>query len=594
MNALLRPTTAKRISFFVTGDILLSLLSLYLAYLLRFNFDIPAEFLGPFPAVALVLIVLKLIFIHAFHNYRIIWRFYGLEEAKKLFFALAAAYALFVLIYLVLDALFAPFPRSVVIIDLFLSFIFLGGLRLLKRLALGFLPRHKALQPTLLVGISPNTANLVKSTMEGSNSYYPVAIVAIQEENLNMIGGAIQNLEIIGSDNLGDAIGKYRITAAIIDGSLPPEQLRECYRLLSETGISDIKRSSLLADGAEAITPLSIEELLARHPKDLDTGTIGAFIKNKTVLITGAGGSIGSEIALLCRRFGAKKLILVDNSEYSLYQIGETLPESVLHLCSVTDRAEFDAVLFGERPDILIHAAAYKHVPLCEANPHAAVINNVIGSRNVIDSAIEHKVEKIVIISTDKAVRPTNVMGATKRVVELYAQNVDPKMSEIVSVRFGNVLGSSGSVIPKFKSQIESGGPVTITHPEINRYFMLISEACQLVLQAAAIAQGGELFILDMGEPVKIRTLAQTMIRLYATRPIEIVYTGLRPGEKLYEELLIDESERKTAFESIMIARSTRYPIDELTRDIDALEHTDDVVAGLRKIVPEFEHAKYN
>lgn len=591
---ILRPTSAKRIAFFLSGDVLLSLVSLYGAYLLRFNFDIPPEFLDPFASVALTLIALKLLLIYQFKNYNVIWRFYSLAEAKKLFFALAGAYLLFALIHTAAPALFTPFPRSVIIIDLILSMIFLGGLRLLKRLVLEFGSPHTNIKATLIVGISQSTHTLIKSTLEGSTPYYPVGIVAVQAKNRNMIGSTVHNLKIIGTEHLRDAVEELRVTAAIIDGSLPVEQLRECYRLLSDAGISDIKRSSLLTDGAETITPLSIEELLARHPKDLDTRTIESFIRGKKVLITGAGGSIGSEIALQCRRFGAAQLVLVDNSEYNLYQIGERLPEAALHLLSVTDKTALDAILSDARPDILIHAAAYKHVPLCEANPHAAVLNNVVGSRNVIDSAIANSVSKIVIISTDKAVRPTNVMGATKRVVELYAQNVDPQMSEIVSVRFGNVLGSSGSVIPKFKSQIEAGGPLTITHPEITRYFMLISEACQLVLQAAAIARGGELFILDMGEPVKIQTLAETMIRLYASRPIDIVYTGLRPGEKLYEELLIDESEQRTAFESIMIARSTRYSIDELVRDIDALVHTENIVEGLKKIVPEFEHAKYN
>jgi UDP-N-acetylglucosamine 4,6-dehydratase len=258
-------------------------------------------------------------------------------------------------------------------------------------------------------------------------------------------------------------------------------------------------------------------------------------------------------------------------------------------LCNIIDRETFEKIINDTKPDIVIHAAAYKHVPLCEANVQSAIMNNIVGSRNVIDSAIAHNVSKIVIISTDKAVRPTNVMGTTKRIVELYAQNVDPKNSEIVAVRFGNVLGSSGSVIPKFKAQIEAGGPITLTHPDITRYFMLISEACQLVLQAAAIARGGELFILDMGESVKIADLANTMIRLYATQPIEIVYTGLRPGEKLYEELLIDESEQKTAFESIMIARSTHYPIEKLQEDMEILIESENKIAALQKIVPEFQ-----
>jgi UDP-N-acetyl-D-glucosamine 4,6-dehydratase len=230
-------------------------------------------------------------------------------------------------------------------------------------------------------------------------------------------------------------------------------------------------------------------------------------------------------------------------------------------------------------------------VPLCEANQQAAVTNNVLGTKNVLDASIGAGVEKLVIVSTDKAVRPTNVMGATKRVTELYAGNVDSRETEIVAVRFGNVLGSSGSVIPKFKRQIEEGGPVTVTHPEMTRYFMLIPEACQLVLQAAAIAKGGELFILDMGEPVKIVDLAKQMIRLYGKQnEVEITFCGLRPGEKLFEELLIDDSEKKTQYSSIFIAGKTDYPIEILEKDIKTLLQVEDKVAALKKIVPEFEH----
>lgn len=458
----------------------------------------------------------------------------------------------------------------------------------MKRTLLGIGASHENIKPTLLVGISTNTANLIKSMLESSNSYYPAAIIALQEQNHNMIGSYLNNIKIFGINTILSLVESKSITTAIIDGSLPQEYIRDAYTMLTDAGIHDIKRSSLLADGKESITSLSVEELLARHPKDLDTQTIGEFIRGKSVLITGSGGSIGSEIALQCHRFGAEKLILIDHSEYNLYQIGEILPTANLHLCNILDRSRLDTIFDAMHPDIVIHAAAYKHVPLCEINAQSAVMNNILGSRNVIDCAIAHNVSKIVIISTDKAVRPTNVMGATKRVVELYAQNVNPHNSEIVSVRFGNVLGSSGSVIPKFKSQIESGGPVTITHPEVTRYFMLISEACQLVLQAAAIARGGELFILDMGNPVKIIDLAQTMIRLYATHPIDIITTGLRSGEKLYEELLIDESEQKTLFQSIMIAQSTHYDITQLNRQIDRLVTASDPRALLRQIVPEF------
>jgi FlaA1/EpsC-like NDP-sugar epimerase len=248
------------------------------------------------------------------------------------------------------------------------------------------------------------------------------------------------------------------------------------------------------------------------------------------------------------------------------------------------------------RPQIVLHAAAYKHVPLCEENIEEAILNNIIGTKNVIDLSIENNVEKFVLISTDKAVRPTNVMGATKRVCELYAQNVvslenvESKDTEIVAVRFGNVLGSSGSVIPKFKEQIKNGGPITVTHPEITRYFMLIPEACALVLQAGAIGKGGEIFILDMGEPIKIVDLAKKMIELSGRDDIEIKFTGLRAGEKLYEELLIDEANAETIYKSILVAKPTIYNIDKLNQDIEKLLEKSDKISQLKKIVPEFEH----
>ena len=589
-TGLLLPSNAKRTVFFLVADIFLSCVTLYSAYLLRFNFSIPEGFLTPFSFIAFILIGFKITFLYLFKNYSIIWRFYGLGETKNLVIAHLITYTLFTFILLLLPEIFAPFPRSVIIIDMVLSLLLLGELRFAKRLILDYHSPATPMKPTLLVGISSNTTNIIKSAVEGALEYYPVGIVAIQEKNANMIGSYISNIKIMDLKEVPSLIDKKNITAAIIDGSLQESEIRDLYQLLSNIGIQEIKRSSLLSDGRGAINEISIEDLLARHPKDLNTQTIGDFIRGKTIVITGAGGSIGSEISLQCHRFGAKALILIDHSEFNLYQIGEKLPSATLKLCNILDKKTLDIIMASCTPDILIHAAAYKHVPLCEANIHAAILNNIQGSCNVIDSAIEHNVAKIVIISTDKAVRPTNVMGTTKRIVELYAQNVDPHNSEIVAVRFGNVLGSSGSVIPKFKEQIDAGGPITLTHPDITRYFMLISEACQLVLQAAAIARGGELFILDMGEPIKIIDLARTMIRLYANKEIEILTTGLRPGEKLYEELLIDESEQKTGFESIMIAGKTPYPIQKLRKDIEELFTSNKPLRLLKQIVPEFTH----
>ena len=338
---------------------------------------------------------------------------------------------------------------------------------------------------------------------------------------------------------------------------------------------------------------ISVEDLLARHPKDLDKKAIKKFIGNKKVLITGAGGSIGSEIAKQCASFGASELILLDHSEFNLYEIAEEIWECEPHLLmqSVSNLEFLDKTFEKYKPDIVIHAAAYKHVPLVEDNIGEAIINNIIGTKNTIDCAIKHDVKKFVLISTDKAVRPTNVMGTTKRICELYAQNINtPENTEIVAVRFGNVLGSSGSVIPKFKAQIEAGKNITVTHPDITRYFMLIPEACELVLQAGSIGRGGEIFILDMGEPIKIVDLAKKMIELSGRDDIDIEFSGLRPGEKLYEELLINDSDMKTEYESITVAGKTQYDIEKLNQDIKELLSCDNKIEKLKEIVPEFDH----
>ncbi|MFY4806213.1 UDP-N-acetylglucosamine 4,6-dehydratase (configuration-retaining) [Aliarcobacter butzleri] len=341
---------------------------------------------------------------------------------------------------------------------------------------------------------------------------------------------------------------------------------------------------------------IGVEDLLARYPKDLDKKQIENFIKDKIVLITGAGGSIGSEISRQCKTYGAKQLILLDHSEFNLYSILEELRgENVVPIMqSVRDIKALESTFEKYKPQIVIHAAAYKHVPLVEYNILEGITNNIIGTKNCIDLSIKYGAQKFVLISTDKAVRPTNIMGTTKRICELYAQNVESKNTEIVAVRFGNVLGSSGSVIPKFKSQIEQGKNITVTHPEITRYFMLIPEACELVLQAASIGKGGEIFILDMGEPIKIVDLAKKMIELSGRSDINIEFCGLRLGEKLYEELLINDSDQKTKYESITVANSTKFDIKELNKKIEELLICEDKVAKLKEIVPEFEHRLNN
>ena len=584
----LRPTSFKRTLFFIGIDVLLSLITLYSAYLLRFNFHIPKEFLTSFLLVYVVLVSLKLFFLFVFRNYSIIWRFFGFSDAKNIMKAHILTYLLFVIIYLLFKDHFNPFPRSVIAIDFFLSLIFIGAVRVSKRVV-NEGHGHHSVKPTLILGVNSKTGTMIQSALKDEIDYYPVAIVSLQDDE-TVTDAYINNVKVYDMSVLEEVILEKKIVSAIITQSVTQKELKEIVDKLNRAGIGEIKQVKLLGSEHEKLEDLSIEDLLARHPKDLDLDLISSFIKNKSILITGAGGSIGSEIARQCQKFGASSLTLLDNSEYNLYQIGEQIEKAELKLVSVTDKKRLYRLFSEVNPEIVIHAAAYKHVPICEDNQDMAVFNNVLGSKNVIDVCIEHRVQKIVVISTDKAVRPTNVMGATKRVTELYANNVDAKNTEIVSVRFGNVLGSSGSVIPKFKQQIEEGGPVTVTHPDMTRYFMLIPEACQLVLQTAAIAKGGELFILDMGEPVKIEDLAKQMIRLYGKEDeVEVTYIGLRPGEKLHEELLLDEGEEKTKYSSIFIAKPTKYDIVKLMSDIETLLIVDDKVSALQKIVPEFK-----
>ena len=587
---LLKPTFTKRLLFFLAADIFLSLLTLYSAYALRFNFAIPPYILEHFWYVAIPLIGLKVGAFYFFKIYFKSWRYFGLQDLKQLIYAHSLAYGLFALLFTVMTEWFNPTPRSAIIMDFFLSIIVLGGLRISKRLLLetaGERNRRKS----LVIGVSPRTSQIIKSALSGDLEYFPVAVIDLYSK---LAGTYIDNVKVYPIEELEAISTSENIEAAMIAEHFDAKELDRLVDRLNILGIKEIKIVSLLSDRGAKLKDIAIEDLLAREPKDLDSQAIEAFIRNKIVMVTGAGGSIGSEICRQVLKHGAKKLIMVDNSEYNLYRISEEmdLQRSVAKLASVLENQRLEKIFEEFQPDIVIHAAAYKHVPLCETNDEEAIRNNILGVKNIVDLSVKYEVQKVVNISSDKAVRPANVMGATKRVGELYAQNFPSRKTEIVSVRFGNVLGSSGSVVPKFKKQIEKGGPVTVTDPEITRYFMLIPEACQLVLQAAAIAKGGELFILDMGEPVKIVDLAKKMIRLYGKeKEVEIVFTGLRPGEKLYEELLIDEAECKTKYESIYVARSSYYPIEQLQKDIEELLRIEDKIARLdllKKIVPEF------
>ncbi len=574
----LQPTNAKRITFFVVFDVIITLFTIYGSFLLRFNFEIPPYFLPTLYKMALFLVLVKLFLFFSFKLYFTIWRFFGAYEYKKLLYAHLIAYSFLMAIGMSFS-FFEPFPRGVVIIDFFLSMSLLSFLRFYKRLFLqkGSIGEKK----TAIFGVTNRIDEILNH-----NEYI---IKAIFDNKL--AGNYFQNIRVYSEDEIKKVIEKFGIEVVILTQELPKEKLDFLIEKLSSYGVKEIKQTTLF-DSKTVLKNISIEDLLARNPQDLDKNLIANFIKGKKILISGAGGSIGSELALQCEAYGAKELYLLDHSEFNLYSIDAkiTKVKKVPVLQNIVEKDLLEQTFKKYKPDIVIHAAAYKHVPLVEENIQEALINNIVGTQNIIDLSIEYGVQKFIFISSDKAVRPTNVMGATKRVGELYAQNVDSKNTEIVSVRFGNVLGSSGSVIPKFQEQINKGEAITVTHPDVTRYFMLVSEACELVLQAGSIGKGGEIFILDMGEPIKIVDLAKKMILLSGRDDIEIVFSGLRKGEKLFEELLINESDASTQYESITVAKPVKYNVQQLQKDIQELLEAEAKIEKLQKIVPEFHH----
>ncbi len=579
---------SKRLTFFLICDFVLFTLSIFLAYELRFSGFIPNIFYESLIKAWLVLTALKFAFFALFGIYKVAWRFVSLNEARKIFIALALSECVFLGIFYLFDDFFNPFPRSVIGIDFVLSYLFIGGLRISKRMFIDFRRvRYEESTPCIVVGATSKALHLLKGAKEGSLGLYPVAVI---DERKSLIGTYCDKFKVQSKNSIKD-YAQNGVKTAIIALKLNQDELKKLFDELVSYGISDIKIFSFTKNETRDI---SIEDLLARKPKDLDNKAVSAFLKGKVVLVSGAGGTIGSELCQQCIQFGAKKLIMVEHSEFNLYQINEKLSahkdKITPVLLSILDENALDELLAHYKIDLILHAAAYKHVPLCEQNPNAAVLNNIQGTKILCDLAKKNGVKKFVMISTDKAVRPTSIMGCTKRVCELYALNLSEANFEVSCVRFGNVLGSSGSVIPKFKAQIDANLPLTLTHPDIVRYFMLVSEAVQLVLQAAAIAKGGELFVLNMGQPVKIMDLAQKMLLLSGKTHLPIKITGLRKGEKLFEELLIDEKDIQTKYESIFVTHSEKCDLKKLNSQINELLHSSNVAQILAQIVPEFKH----
>jgi len=576
-------TNLKRTIFFVLIDSLIIYIAIYISFLLRFDFTIPDNYINDMYLSASVLIVLKVIIFYSTSIYTISWRHFSFKDTVVIvYFSILVSLCLIIFIYIFRDTIFAGFPRSIIPIEFFISIFLILSIRISKRFFLEIFNKNALGIPTLVVASTKDASQIIRQ-MQQNSKYWPVAIYDDDNFGTKINGVNTKTLSQIKEYHDG-------IDLAIVSNTF---ELDIVYNKLEILNIKEYKIYNNSASFESNIKDMTVQDLLARHPKDLDKKLISSFIGDKIVMITGAGGSIGSEIARQCVGFGAKKLILVDHGEFNLYSISQELESSNIAsvMQSVVDKKKFEKTFDKYRPQIVIHAAAYKHVPLVEENIEEAIVNNIIGTKNSIDLAIKYEAEKFVLISTDKAVRPTNVMGTTKRVCELYVQNVISNSTDIVAVRFGNVLGSSGSVIPRFQSQIDKGESITVTHPDITRYFMLIPEACELVLQAGAIGSDGNIFILDMGEPIKIVDLAKKMIEL-SGKDIDIEFTGLRAGEKLYEELLIDESDAHTQYDSITVAMPTKYNIDKLNQDIqDLLEHIKPEVK-LQEIVPEFNHNK--
>ena len=597
-----------RTALAVLHDAIATVLAWSLAYLLRFNFELPPEFAAELQQTLFWVVPLQVVIFWRFNLYRGIWRYASTTDLRRIFLAVMLSAAAIPLLFLMLR-LDWVIPRSVLVINPLLLILMMGGSRFVYRLwkeqgLYGDFKLHG--EPVLVLGAGDAAASLAKDLVKNSDW----RLVGFLDDDTDTHGRTLNGVRVLGAlDSLpewADRLGVSQVIIAMPSSS--HQQRKRAVQLCNQARLKALTVPSFddLMSGKVAVSQLraiELDDLLGRDPVVLDDAGLHALLGGKAVMVTGAGGSIGAEMCRQIARFAPARLVLFEASEFALYTIEQELKQTfpalnfVCLVGDVRDAARVDEVMQQHQPSVLFHAAAYKHVPLMEQhNAWQAIRNNVLGTWTVARAAQQHGVNKFVMISTDKAVNPANVMGASKRLAEMVCQALQPSGdTRFVMVRFGNVLGSTGSVIPKFRAQIAQGGPVTVTHPEITRYFMSIPEAAQLVLQAGLMGQGGEIFVLDMGEPVKITDLAKDLIRLYGFTEdeIKIEFIGLRPGEKLYEELLADsEHTLPTPHPKLRIAQARQADAAWLPKLLNWVAVTtmpDDAVrAALTQWVPEY------
>lgn len=611
--------SSRRKAIVILHDICVIPAAWFAAFYLRFNLDgIPAETMNTAIMFLLPVLVIQMSAYWSAGLYRGVWRFASLPDLLRITKAvLLGCFFSFCSLYILTQSTTQLFsfplnnlPRSVLPIYGMLMIMLLGGSRFGVR-CLKEHRRHTMGERVLIIGAGRAGEGLVRNLLSNIEpKYNPVAFI---DDRKSKQGQEIHGIRVVGyCADIPRIVKEYNIHLILIAvPSARSEEMRlimeYCHgtncRVRTLPSINDLVSGRVSTD---LLREVSLEDLLGRDPVSLDWTAIRSSIADQIVMVTGGGGSIGSELCRQIARLQPKQLLVIERSEFNLFSLEQELllafPKLKLscHLLDLLDRPAVAQVFSHARPSIVFHAAAYKHVPMLESQPREAILNNIVGTRVIADLAVKYKVANFVLVSTDKAVNPTNIMGATKRVTEMICHDYGSRgKTQFITVRFGNVLGSAGSVIPIFKQQLERGGPITVTHPDITRFFMTIPEASQLILQALSIGRGGEIFVLDMGEPVKIQILAEQLIRLAGKKPgidIEIRYTGLRPGEKLFEELFHpSEALAITAHEKIFQAKARSFNSPWFNGVLNAMEKACETyqIAELRRLlhelVPELE-----